>query len=509
MDCPRCSFTGASGPSCPRCGVVFAKLRPRAPIPPAQAPRPEPEAPDSGSGSRTIALLLVALGLALAAIAWLRPMRPTVPRTAHAPSDDATAPTGHTVPASVPPADTARLLEMTPAAPLEVPKAGVSDADIKLYEALVARLNSGGSIGPEEVQIAGGLLTRYPEETPIKRLLLETLIRAAQQELRRGRTAQAIAYLKNAAALPWADNRPHTGLLQVYTAAADWAAVEALAHEMIAADARNADAWYALGHACFRQDRARDAVKALRTCLEITEHAEARALLQRIEKNLTDEQGMTEQTLAHFHVRYDGDEHLDVGREILTALERHYATLTTTLESHPRATIPVILFSRDQYQAASGAPSWSGGVFDLADGRIRIPIGGLDRSLSPYMDNTLMHELTHAFVDEKTGGTATREIQEGLAQYMAGDRISDRLTTKEAQAALVNGKIGGVWQFYLEALSFVEYLEAQRGQGEINRLLSTMGQTHSVDQSFREVYGKSLRETQAEWHQRMQQEYGS
>jgi tetratricopeptide (TPR) repeat protein len=457
-------------------------------------------------------LLVLALGLCTAAIAWLRPAGSVGPPKTHVPKTS-NAQTGSADPASVPAGNSVEppvpLIEMKPAPPLEAPKTGVSEADIKIYQSLVARLNSGASIGADELQIAGSLLARYPEEAPLRKLLLETLLRAADQEHRRGHTAQAIAYLKNAAALPWTDNRPRVTLLNIYTEAADWPAVEAEAREMIAADARNADAWYALGHACFRQDRARDAIKALRTCLEIADHLQARLLLARIEKNVNDEQGMTEQTLAHFHVRYDGDEHLDVGREILTALERHYATLTTTLDSHPRTTIPVILFSRDQYQAASGAPSWSGGVFDLADGRIRIPIGGLTRNLSPYMDNTLMHELTHAFVDEKTGGTATREIQEGLAQYMAGDRIADRLTTKESQAALVSGRIGGVWQFYLEALSFVEYLEAQRGQGEVNHLLSSMGQTHNVDQSFREVYGKTLAETKVEWHQRLQQEYGT
>ena len=40
------------------------------------------------------------------------------------------------------------------------------------------------------------------------------------------------------------------------------------------------------------------------------------------------------------------------------------------------------------------------------------------------MDDTLIHELTHAFVHDRTKGVAPREIHEGLAQYMEGKRRS-------------------------------------------------------------------------------------
>src|SRR4051794_32880129 len=72
MDCPRCGFAGAEGPACPRCGVVFAKLRPRAPIPPAEAPLDvRVDEPASGP-SWTLLLLVFALGLSVGVIAWLR-----------------------------------------------------------------------------------------------------------------------------------------------------------------------------------------------------------------------------------------------------------------------------------------------------------------------------------------------------------------------------------------------------------------------------------------------------
>jgi hypothetical protein len=220
------------------------------------------------------------------------------------------------------------------------------------------------------------------------------------------------------------------------------------------------------------------------------------------------ERGMTEQQLAHFHVRYDGAAHEGVGREILRVLERHYATLAGTLDYQPPNAITVILFTREGYYNASGAPAWSGGAFDNIDGRIRIPIGGLTSSLTPDIDETLLHELTHAFVADRTRGTAPRELHEGLAQYMEGKRL-DSLLTAEQVTALADGRIGGVAGFYFGALAFVESLVAARGLGGMNELLKVMGETGDVDEAFRQVHGTSSRGAQQAWAQRFRQQRGS
>ena len=148
----------------------------------------------------------------------------------------------------------------------------------------------------------------------------------------------------------------------------------------------------------------------------------------------------------------------------------------------------MILFSREGYYDASGAPAWSGGVYDTLDGRIRIPIGGLNESLTPDMEETLIHELTHAFVADRTRGIAPREIHEGLAQYMEGKRSANMAAGKYL-TALADGRIGGVGGFYLAALSYVEYLVATRGMGGINDLLRAMGETGDVDDAFKQVHG--------------------
>ena len=207
-------------------------------------------------------------------------------------------------------------------------------------------------------------------------------------------------------------------------------------------------------------------------------------------------------------MRYDGDAHEDVGREVLRVLDRHYATLVRTFSHQPAAPIPVILLTRQSYYDSTGAPAWSGGQYDDFDGRVRLPIGGLTASLAADLDDTLLHELTHAFVADLSRGVAPRELHEGLAQLMEGKRFQAVLG-EQGSRALADGRLRGVSAFYLSALGLVEDLVGQRGQGGINEVLRAMAETGNSDEAFRRVYGKSLEGLQQDWATRLRQRYGS
>ena len=139
---------------------------------------------------------------------------------------------------------------------------------------------------------------------------------------------------------------------------------------------------------------------------------------------------------------------------------------------------------------------------------MRLPIGGLTTSLTAELDDTLLHELTHAFVADLSRGVAPRELHEGLAQFMEGKRFQARLGD-EGMRALADGRLRGVSAFYLSALGLVEDLVGQHGQGGINELLRAMAETGSSDEAFRRVYGKSLEDLQRDWATRLRQRYGS
>jgi tetratricopeptide (TPR) repeat protein len=384
----------------------------------------------------------------------------------------------------------------------------VSEADQASAAGLAARLNRHQPLASADLQSAEGLYARNANETALRDLLEASLVTLAGQEQQARHFPEAAAYLRRAATLHPESPLPRLALAHLLLDAGDWTGAEAAAREVLARAPRDPDALEALAFALYRQDRSREAADAFRAELELRDSAEARAYLARIEKNLADERGMTEQRLSHFHVRYDGEAHEDVGREILRALERHYATLAGAFDHQPAETIPVILFTRQGYYDASGAPAWSGGEFDHSDGRIRVPVMGLTSALSPEMDGTLLHELTHAFIHDISRGAAPREIHEGLAQYMEGKRIASQLNARQA-SALADGRVGGVLGFYFDALAFVEYLMASRGQGGVNDLLRVMGETGDVNEAFERVYGQDFAATRSAFHARFRQQQGS
>ncbi len=376
--------------------------------------------------------------------------------------------------------------------------------DLQAANRLAQKINSRSRITDADVESAENLYSRYSDT---QNLLEAALVKRGDQLSKARRYQDAEADLQRAVTLNpgRAESWSHLAALLMQTS--DWSDAEAAYREIIALRPRNGDAHQGLAFALFRQDRDREAIDALRAALEIRDDADDRTLLARLEKGREDEQGMREQQLAHFHVRYDGGEHEAVGREVLRALEHHYSTLVRAFDHQPETTIPVILFSQQAYHDASGAPAWSGGQFDQLDGRVRIPIGGLTASLTPDMDGVLIHELTHAFINDITRGTAPREIHEGLAQYMEDKRI-DEMLTNDQLAVLAGGRAGGVGGFYMYALTWVEFLIRQRSMGGMEEVLFEMGETGNVDAAFEAVHGRTYKEMMKYWKDDLRRRHG-
>ena len=516
--CPRCGQVVSGESACPRCGIIFAKLRPREPVEAARDRSPVPTPAEEEPPRAPIPWgLVVGFGvLMVAGVVGLPRLRSGAPppETSTGPAQAEAAPlAGPARYASVATAD----LPPPPEAPppplesIDIPGhagPGGGNADEETFGELARGINARRPMGASEVREAEDLLSRRSGDHATRHLATAVLVSAAAGEKERRRFVQATAYLDRATVVDPGSLGPWVALMRVSLDAGDWARAEAAARGAIALDARAADAWQGLGYALVRQDRNAEAAEALRAAADIRPDSGTQALLDRVNAGLAHEKGMTEQQLSHFHVRYDGGAHETVGREILRALERHYATLAGSLDHQPQTTIPVILFTREGYYNASGAPAWAGGTYDGIDGRIRIPIGGLGAGLTPDMDNTLIHELTHAFVADRTRGVAPRDVHEGLAQYMEGKRVASQLDTEQMQW-LADGRIQGVPGFYLGALSFVEYLVGNRGMGGMNDLLKGMGESGSVDEAFKQVHGYTHHAAQKAWRQRLRQQYGS
>lgn len=505
--------------------MVFAKLgaadrrRQARPAPPAPAPPPTPVE----EGPRGVSPLgLLGGSLALGLLVWLglgmlRPApAPGAGAGAAAPGPTAVRPDGPgpAAEAPLPVLPPRPSPEAEPSAAPLTDASGLTEHDATRANELVDRLNARRRAQESDLPVAEELFARYPQQAQLGDLLENVLLSLASQQREQRRYAEAQERLRRAINLRPRSVPARALLVSLLTGINDFTGAEAAAREALAVDARNAELWYALAYVLFRQDRNREALEAAQASLAIQESEQARALLASLQKTKQDEGRMKEQQLSHFHVRYDGEAHEDVGREILRALERHYATLVRALDHEPSTAIPVILFSREQYVEAAGAPVWSGGVYDSVDGRIRIPIGGLSKSLSPHLDQTLIHELVHAFLEDKTRGAIQHAspVNEGFAQYMEGHRAGPDLSGPklawliEALPATYPQQCASltcVHGFYLGGLSFVEYLIGIRGLGGMNDLFRAMAETGSVDEAFRRVYGQDYAAARHAWRARL------
>jgi len=503
MDCPRCGALAVTTPECPACGVMLAKAR-------APRPRPDRSPPEGRHSAAWRSLVLPGLGFVLliaAAVAHLR--RPGVDTKAAPRSGAQTAvPTEAAPMTALDPGLAAALPDLPP--PQFAPEASSAsgpqaEADRATAERLAARLRAKARLTAEDVRAAEDLYARYPAAA--RDLLEAVLVASAVAERSARRFDAAAGLLERALTIAPQSPRPRRALLGLRLDVGDWAGAEQAGRALLALSPDDAEAVRAVAYALLRQDRVREATELLAAFLNVHADEETRAFLARIQSDHAPEKSLDEARLAHFHVRYDGDAHEEVGREILRLLDRHYATLARRFDHQPAQPIPVILLSRQEYHAATGAEAWSGGQYDSFDGRVRIPIGGLSAAETPELDETLAHELTHAFVADLSRGLAPNELHEGLAQHVEGRRMSQ--LDQERLRALADGRLRDVSGFYFGALWLVEDLVAQRGQGGINDLLRAMSATGSVDEAFRHVYGRDFAALQRQAQERLRQRHGS
>jgi hypothetical protein len=215
------------------------------------------------------------------------------------------------------------------------------------------------------------------------------------------------------------------------------------------------------------------------------------------------------QRLSHFIVRFEGETMQDTGRLVLDSLERSYAYLKSTLGFEPSEPVVVILYARREY-AELGGPHWSAGLFD---GKVRVPVRGLV-SLDRHVENTLRHELAHAFLHARAGDKCPRWLHEGVAEYCDGSRaeefgkmLAEKIRSDGNFAYCLVGERCNVRYFYPAATSLVNYMLQNRGMGGMRDLLAHLGNGRDINQAAREVYGRDELGLVNEWQHFVKRRY--
>lgn len=250
------------------------------------------------------------------------------------------------------------------------------------------------------------------------------------------------------------------------------------------------------GWAYYGMNKIDQAVAEWKRSLAIRPDPEVQAALEKAQRDKAAEENFKKNESRHFTLRYTGGAEPALAREVLRTLEYHFTAIESELNFTPPEPIGVILYTREAFADITRAPGWVGA---LNDGRIRVPVQGLT-SVDGELSRILKHELTHSFIQQKTRGGCPVWLQEGLAQWMEGQRSRDNAAAlvqiSDEKGAQPLAVLEGAWMrlspeaagyAYAWALANVEYAVEANGMSDVVRILDRVASGDSTEAAFRGV----------------------
>ena len=262
------------------------------------------------------------------------------------------------------------------------------------------------------------------------------------------------------------------------------------------------------GWAYYGLNKIGEAVAEWKRALALRKDPEVQAALEKAQRDLQEEQNYGENESGHFTLRYSGAAQPALARDVLRVLEAHFRKIESELDYTPPDPIGVVLYTQDAFVDITRAPAWVGA---LNDGRIRVPVEGLS-NVSPELSRVLKHELTHSFLTQRTHGRCPVWLNEGLAQWMEGQRSGENAATLveiyDAKQFMSLGALEGSWMrlsgdsaayAYAWSLANVEAVVQSGGMTDITRILDRIARGGATEVAVREIlhgdYGDVMQST--------------
>ena len=132
----------------------------------------------------------------------------------------------------------------------------------------------------------------------------------------------------------------------------------------------------------------------------------------------------------HFTVSFEGPEDAVMAAQAQASLTRAFWRICDVLGAFPIKSIPVVLYSGEQFRDITRSPQWAAAAFD---GTIRVPMRGAGEK-GEDLDRVLAHEFAHALIRS----LATRGLPAWLNEGLATALESDDLEWAKARMAKVS-----------------------------------------------------------------------
>lgn len=204
----------------------------------------------------------------------------------------------------------------------------------------------------------------------------------------------------------------------------------------------------------------------------------------------------------HFTVSFDGPRDAALAQAALAALDRAFWRICDELGAYPPASVPVVLYSTEQFRDITRSPAWAAAAFD---GTIRIPVrGALDNT--EELDRVLAHEFAHAVIRSLATRGVPAWLNEGLASVLESHDMAWADTRVRAAAALPAladlqrsfGQMDGDTAQVAYAVSAIaaRRLIDEAGGAAIGNLLRDLGEGVAFEEAFLHRVQRSFAEFQ-------------
>jgi len=253
-----------------------------------------------------------------------------------------------------------------------------------------------------------------------------------------------------------------------------------------------------LGQTYYADGRMQQAIDALMTARELGGGEDVDNLLEKVTREWQVERKMEHEVGGHFLLSFvDGPHTADLADAIVETLEDAYTELGSDLAFYPDVSIPVLLYSQQEFSILTRSPDWAGGLYD---GKIRLPLGGL-KHMSEPLAAVLYHEYAHVLVHFMANRNVPSWLNEGLAE-MAGFRVNPQ-SLVHLQEAIASGRLidWGALQgsfaklseqdvrlAYEQSFSLVRFMIENYGWHKIADLLEDLGRKQEWQAAIAEVY---------------------
>ncbi len=362
---------------------------------------------------------------------------------------------------------------------------------------------------------------REGDNTTVRRNLSAAYNKAAFYHGERGDFDKARDYMQKACALFPGEKQLRTNYAHVLTNegfrrynAKRTGDIEWLLRESLQYDDTVAGTHILLGQLYYDRDEYRHAKAEWQKAAQLDPgQDDVKRKLEKLGREMADENQRFDQTNYHFKVRYEGTDMWTASRDVLGLLESAYVEAGRKFGVFPDQPLTVIIYTQEKFRSVTGADEWSAGLYD---GKIRLRRGDVEGD-KPRLKQIVYHEYMHAFVHYLAGNNVPVWLNEGIAQCyenmpakaaltgaekrLLGERLSGGALGLDAVEPMFRSRYSRaeVSFAYAYAKAFVCYLIDRGWDYSIRNLLEECKKGTAVNDAFNRVYFRSLDMMHDDW----------